>query len=126
MRLVVPADAGTQGQATEMLGSRFRGNDGYAHEAARFLAREGDEYHSSDQMRAYPSAKAGVQSRRLKSLDSRLRGNDDWGDQWAFSRAAKNWHQPCGKIGPCTILHLSGSVNCRQIRQRCGPFGNLW
>jgi hypothetical protein len=51
-----------QGQATEILGSRFRGNDGYAHQAARFLASEGDGYHSSNQMCAYRSAKAGAQA----------------------------------------------------------------
>ena len=43
--------------------------------------------------------------------------------QCAFSLAAKNWHQPCGVIGPWTILQLEGGWNCRQISQRCWPLG---
>ncbi len=60
-----PRARGTRGKRLKSLGSRFRGNDGYEHESARFLgsvtfARARPKYHSSNQMCACPSAFAGA------------------------------------------------------------------
>src|SRR3954452_8107984 len=44
----------------------------------------------------------------------------------AFSRAAKNWHQPVGLMLPATIRQVPGGLNRRQMAQRCWPLGWSW
>ena len=55
---------------------------------------------------------------RARSIRSALGGGSE-ASQWAFSRAAKNWHHPFAEIGVRTILQRSGGSNCKQISHRC-------